>query len=340
MKREALTIAVAMAIAVLAGSLLIWFVGKSPLHVYSLLLSRTWGTSNGIGQVLFKATPLIFTGLAVSVAFKVGLFNIGAEGQLAAGAFVTALVGAALPASLPAPIAVPLCILTGMAAGASVSGLAGWLKVRYGAHEVINTIMLNFVVSSVTLWLGNAFFFVKYTVHTSTIPDSATLPRLGFTGSEANTSLLLALGCAGALWYFFARTRRGFEWRAVGHNPRAAENAGVRIGRVFIGAMALGGAMAGAVGANYVLGYKHYYERGMGSGFGVIGIAVALLGRNHPAGIVAAALLFGTLLHGSLVVSEEVPKEIFQILQAVIILSVACASVYLRRRATARGAHA
>jgi general nucleoside transport system permease protein len=340
MKREAFTIGVALVVAALAGSVLIWFVGKSPLDVYGLLLSGTWGTSNGFGQVLFKATPLILTGLAVSVAFKVGLFNIGAEGQLAAGSFVTALCGAALPASLPAVLAVPLCVLAGMLAGGAVAGLAGVLKVRYGAHEVINTIMLNFVVSSVILWLGNSFFFVKYTVHTPTIASGATLPALGFTGSEANASLVLALGLAGAVWYFFQRTRRGFEWRAMGYNPRAAENAGVRIGGALIGAMVISGALAGAVGANYVLGYKHYFERGMGSGFGVMGIAVALLGRNHPAGIVAAALLFGTLAHGSLVVSEEVPKEIFQILQAIIIVTVACASVYLRRRARGAGAHA
>jgi simple sugar transport system permease protein len=339
MRRELLTIAIAMLLAVLAGSLLIWFVGKSPLEVYGLLLSRTWGTSNGFGEVLFKSTPLILTGLAVAVAFKVGLFNIGAEGQLAAGSFVTGLCGAALPASLPGPVAVVLCVLAGMLAGAAVGGLAGVLKVRYGAHEVINTIMLNFVVSAVTLWAGNAYFFVKYTVHTAAISSNAVLSPLGFTGSKANTSLLLAIALAGAVWYFFNRTRRGFEWRAVGHNPRAAENAGVRLGGVVIGAMAISGALAGAVGTNYVLGYKQYFERGMGTGTGVMGIAVALLGRNHPAGIVAAALLFGTLSHGSLVVAEEVPKETFQILQAVIILAVACGSVYLGRRARARGAH-
>jgi simple sugar transport system permease protein len=339
MKREALTIGAALVIAALAGSVLIWFVGQSPLEVYGMMLSRTWGTSYGFGEVLFRATPLILTGLSVSVAFKVGLFNIGAEGQLAAGSFVTALCGAVLPASLPWPLAVALCVLAGMIAGAGLGGLAGVLKVRYGAHEVINTIMLNFVASALILWAGNAHFFVRDT-HTRTISDNATLPALGLAGSHANTSLLLAIGLAAAVAYFFNRTRRGFEWRAVGLSPRAAQNAGVRIGGVIIGAMVVSGALAGAVGANYVLGYKHYYERGIGGGVGVMGIAVALLGRNHPAGIIAAALLLGTLAHGGLAVAELVPKEIFYILQAVIILAVACASVYLGRRARASGAQA
>jgi simple sugar transport system permease protein len=327
MKREVVTIGLALAIAALAGSVLIWFIGKSPLEVYGLLLTSTWGSSYGIGQVLFKATPLILTGLSVAVAFKVGLFNIGAEGQLAAGSFVTAVCGAALPASLPGPIAVALCVLAGMLAGATLAGLAGVLKVRYGAHEVINTIMLNRIVSAVILWAGNAHFFLK-DIHTATISDNATLHHLGFTGSEVNTSLLLALGLAAAVAYFFNHTRRGFEWRAVGYNPRAAQNGGVQLAGAVIGAMALSGALAGAVGANYVLGYKHYYEQGIGSGVGFMGIAVALLGRNHPAGIVVAALLLGTLSHGGLAVSEQVPNELVKVLQAIIILTVACVAAY------------
>jgi simple sugar transport system permease protein len=326
MKREVLTTGFALLVAALAGSVLIGFIGKSPLEVYGLLLRGTWGSAYGIGQVLFKATPLILTGLAVAVAFKVGLFNIGAEGQLAAGSFVTALCGAAMPASWPGPIAALLCVLAGMLAGAGLAGLAGILKVRYGAHEVINTIMLNFVVSGVILWAGNSHFFLKGITHTKTIPESATLSHLGFPGSAANTSLLLALGLGAAVAYFFARTRRGFEWRAAGHNPRAAENGGVELAGVFLGAMAVSGALAGAVGANYVLGYKHYYEQGIGSGDGFMGIAVALLGRNHPAGIVVAALLMGTLSHGGLAMAEQVPKEIVQILQAIIILTVAGAA--------------
>ena len=168
--------------------MLIWFIGESPLEVYGLLLQSTWGTSYGLGQVLFKATPLVMTGLAVALAFKVGLFNIGGEGQLAVGSFVTALCGAAVPGWVPGPVAVALCLAAGMAAGAGLGAFAGALKVRYGAHEVINTIMLNFIVAALILWVGNEHFFVRYTTHTATISENAQLRHLGFTGSAANTS--------------------------------------------------------------------------------------------------------------------------------------------------------
>jgi simple sugar transport system permease protein len=333
LRQEAVTIGVALVVAALAGALLIWFVGESPLKVYGLLLGSTWGDSYGFGQVMFKTTPLIFTGLAVMVAFKVGLFNIGAEGQLALGSFACAAFGAALPESFPWPFGAIACLLVAMLAGALPAALVGLLKTRYGANEVINTIMFNFILSSLILWAGNEGMFVKYTVRTAEIPDHSWLPTLGLPGSAANASLYLALGCAVGVALFLAYTRRGYEWRAVGKNLRAAENAGVHVAGSMIGAMAVSGALAGAVGANYVLGYKHYYERGMGAGYGVMGIAVALLGRNHPIGIIFAALLFGTLSHGGLAVSEVVPKELVDILQAVMILAVASAAAVRARRA-------
>jgi simple sugar transport system permease protein len=286
--------------------------------------------------VLSKATPLIFTGLGVAIAFRSGLFNIGAEGQVIAGSFATAVCGAALPAGTPGPIAVALCVCAGMLAGGLIGAIPGVLKARYGAHEVINTIMLNFIVSAIVLWAGNKGFFVEYTVRTATVIEAAHLSRLGFEGSAANTSLVLALFVALAVYLFTTRTRRGFEWRAVGQNPRAAENAGVSVRAAIVGTMALSGALAGAAGTHFVLGYKHYFERSIGEGAGVMGIAVALLGRN-PAGVVLAALLFATLSHGGLEVSELVPKELVDVLQAVIILAVAiAAALTFRARAQVR----
>jgi general nucleoside transport system permease protein len=140
------------------------------------------------------------------------------------------------------------------------------------------------------------------------------------------------VAAAAAVWYFLARTRRGYEWRAVGLAAPAAENAGIRIGRTWIAAMAASGAIAGLVGTNYVLGYKHYFEHDAGRGIGFMGIAVALLGRNHPAGVVAAALLFGTLSHGGLAVNALVPKELVDVLQAVIILAIVATAAEVRRR--------
>ncbi|WP_428266830.1 ABC transporter permease [Haliangium sp.] len=336
-RREVYTILIALAVAAVAGSLLIMVVGQSPLEVYRLLLLDTWGNDYGFGQVIFKTTPLILTGLAVAMAFQVGLFNIGGEGQMVAGSFATALCGTWLPEATPWPIAIPLCLGAGVLAGGTLGAIPGVLKARYGAHEVINTIMLNFIATAVVLWLGNEYLFVAHTTHTWDIIDAAHLSPLGSSGSAANTSFFLAIVVAVLMHLFLQKTRVGFEWRAVGLNPRAAENGGISVARSVIGGMTAAGALAGMVGANYVLGYKHYFEEGIGRGVGFMGIAVALLGRNHPIGIIFAALLFGTLSQGGLAVNALVPKELVDVLQAVIILAVAGASAWMRRTWNRRG---
>lgn len=337
-RREVYTILVALAVAALAGALLTLVVGQSPFEVYSRLILRTLGDEYSLGQVIFKSTPLIMTGLSVALAFHVGLFNIGAEGQMVVGSFATALCGIALPAGTPWPIAIPLCVAGGMLAGGGLAAIPGVLKARYGAHEVINTIMLNFIAMAVVLWLGNEFLFLPETQHTTDIAPGAYLSPLGSSGSAANTSFFLALVAAVLVHLFLQKTRLGFEWRAVGLNPRAAENGGVHVDRATIGGMAMAGALAGMCGANFVLGYKHYFEEGMGRGAGFMGIAVALLGRNHPLGIIAAALLFGTLSQGGLAVNSLVPKELVDVLQAVIILTVAATAATMRRRFARKGA--
>lgn len=327
--REIYTVLIALAVAALAGSIMIALVGESPLNVYGLLISRTWGDGYGLGQVLFKSTPLIFTGLSVALAFRVGLFNIGGEGQMIAGSFTTAVCGAVLPEATPAIIAIPLCLGAGLLGGGLLGAIPGFLRARYGAHEVINTIMLNFIAAAVVLWLGNEFLFLRETTHTRAIVPGAQLSPLTDTGSASNTSFYLALLAALLVYLFLQKTRVGFEWRAVGLNPRAAENGGIAVGKAIIGGMTAAGALAGLVGANYVLGYKHYFEEGIGRGMGFMGIAVALLGRNHPIGIIAAALLFGTLSEGGLAVNELVPKELVDVLQAIIILTVAGAAAWM-----------
>jgi general nucleoside transport system permease protein len=329
--REVYTTAIALLFACAAGSLLILAFGQSPARVYGLLLSRTWLDAHGFGQVLFKTTPLIFTGLAVALAFRAGLFNIGAEGQMTAGAFATAVAGASLPLSTPWPIAVPLAVAAGLAAGALVGAIPGALRAYTGAHEVINTIMLNFITLSLVLWAGRRWFYLGETTHTRAVVPGAELSALGLARSAANSSVFLALGAAVLVWLFLSRTRRGYELRALGHSAAAAEAAGVNVRATIIGAMAASGAIAGLVGANFVLGYKHYFENEMGRGVGFMGIAVALLGRSHPLGVVAAALLFGTLSQGGLEVSSLVPRELVDVLQAVIILAVAATSAEVGR---------
>ncbi|HUO51642.1 MAG TPA: ABC transporter permease [Gemmatimonadaceae bacterium] len=333
---------VALLVALVAGDLLILAVGQSPAAVYRLLVQGTWGNWYGFGQVLYKTTTLIATGLAVSLGLRAGLFNIGAEGQLAAGGFGAALAGLALPAGTPAWIAVPACVAAAMAAGGAVGAVPGALRARFGAHEVITTIMLNFIVLALLNWIVVAHLRVPETLHTPEIRAGA-VPRLAvawaaFHGSAANFTIGILLAAALATWWFLFRTRSGYELRAVGLQPDAAEYGGVGAGATWMRALAISGMLAGLGGVNFVLGYKHYYEEGFAGGAGFLGIAVALVGRNHPAGVVVAALFFATLSQGGLAVNALVPKQLVEVLQGVIILAVAASVPEVRRAiAAARG---
>jgi simple sugar transport system permease protein len=331
---------VALLVAAVVGDILILSFGQNPGSVYRILIDGTWGNAYGFGQVLYKATTLTFTGLAVAVGLRAGLFNIGAESQLAAGGFLAALAGLVLPMGLPALATLPIYLVAAAAGGAVVGAIPGALKARFGAHEVITTIMLNFIVLALLNYLTAAHLKVEGTLHTAEIHAGA-LPRLSsmiapFHGSAANVVLLLAFVTAAAVWWFLFRTRRGFELRATGLQPAAAEYGGVNVGGVWWRTMALSGALAGIGGLNYVLGYKHYYEESFASGAGFLGIAVAIVGRNNPIGVVLAAFVFATMSQGGLAVNAVVPKQMVDVLQAVVIIAVA-ASVPEVRRMIRRG---
>ena len=318
---------VALLVALICGDLLIMSYGQSPATVYRLLLEGTWGNAYGFGQVLYKATTLTFTGLAVSLGIRAGLFNVGAESQLAAGGFLAALVGLGLSPAVPGIVAVPLCLIAAAAGGGVVGAIPGWLKVRFGAHEVIVTIMLNFIVLALLNWIVAAHLHVSETLHTPEI-HAGVMPRLesvipAFHGSAANFTILIALLTAVVGWFYLFRSRRGFDLRAVGLQPDAAEYGGINVGGVWLRAMTVSGMIAGIGGINYVLGYKHYYEEGFAGGAGFLGIAVALVGRNHPVGVVLAALFFATLSQGGLAIHAFVPKQMVEVLQGVVILAVA-----------------
>ena len=322
--------------ALLVGALFIAAVGKNPLDVYARMAQGVFGNPYGIGQVLFRATPLIFTGLAVALAFRAGLFNIGAEGQCVIGAFAMGIVGA-WGQGLPGLVLVPLVALAGAAAGALWALPPAILKAKVGAHEVINTIMMNFIALALVQYLGHRAF-VHATVHTPEIAPGARIARLEvflpfFQGSPVNLSLLLAVACAVLVGWLLWRTTLGYELRAVGLQPPAAESAGIPVGRTRVIALCLSGALAGLVGTNFVQGYKGYFESGFSAGVGFLGIAVALLGRNHPAGVVVAALFFAALSYGGLVINTEVPKELVEILQAIVILFAITLHVALEKRA-------
>lgn len=318
---------VALLVAAVVGDGLILAFGQNPGTVYRLLFDGTWGNPYGLGQVLYKTTTLTFTGLAVAMGLRAGLFNIGAESQLAAGGFVAALVGLTLPAGLPAIATLPVYVVAAAAGGGAVGAIPGALKARFGAHEVITTIMLNFIVLALLNYLTVTFLKVEGTLHTTEIRAGA-LPRLSefipaFHGSAANVVLFLAIVAAVVAWWFLFRTRGGFELRATGLQPGAAEYGAVRISDVWLRAMTLSGALAGLGGLNFVLGYKHYYEESFASGAGFLGIAVAIVGRNDPIGVVLAAIAFATISQGGLAVNAVVPKQIVDVLQAVVIIAVA-----------------
>jgi general nucleoside transport system permease protein len=323
---------VALLAAVVVGDLLILSFGQSPAHVYGLLIEGTWGNAYGLGQVLFKATTLTFTGLAVAYGLRAGLFNIGGEGQLAAGGFVAALVGMYLPAGTPWIFAIPLCLAGAALGGATVGAVPGALKARFGAHEVIVTIMLNFIVLALLNYLVASHLHVQDTLHTAEVRAGA-VSRLGgmFEGSAANWTMLVALGAAALMWVYLFRTRGGYELRAAGLQPGAAEYGGVPVRGVWVRAMAVSGMLAGLGGINFVLGYKNYYEDGFTAGAGFLGIAVALMGRSDPVGVVLAALFFATLSQGGLAINAVVPKQMVEVMQGIVILAVAVAVPEVRR---------
>jgi simple sugar transport system permease protein len=323
-------IIIAILLALVCADLLIVSVGQAPAVVYRLLLEGTWGNGYGLGQVLYRMTTLVFTGLSVSLAFRGGLFNIGAEGQLAAGGFVAGWLGSALMPGVPAPLAVMACAMGAAAGGAVVGLVPGALRAWLGVHEVIVTIMLNFIVLAVLNWAVAAHLHVPETLHMRPIASGA-MPRLShwipsFAGSAANATLPLALLVAAvAAWWLF-RSRAGFDLRAVGLASGAANAAGIAVPHVRFKALVAAGALAGLGGINFVLGYKGYYEDGFAGGAGFLGIGVAVAAGSHPLGVIAAALAFATLMQGGLAIHAVVPKQIADMLIAVVMLTLTAAS--------------
>ncbi|MFL6215145.1 MAG: ABC transporter permease [Blastocatellia bacterium] len=340
---------IAVVAAFLVGGVIVWLVGDSPLLVYELFFSSVFGTKDGIGYTLFYATPLIFTGLAVAVAFKCGLLNIGAEGQLVTGAFAAAWIGLTLP-TWPAWLVVILAALAAIVVGGVWGGIPGVLKARFGAHEVITTIMMNFIAAAIVSYLTQYHYRrpgdpILETLPIAEVKDGTLIgphiPRmhdllapLGINFPERlplNLAFLLAILACVLVYVFLWKTKWGYELRAVGVNPSAAEYGGISVARNTVLAMALSGMLAGMVGINEVLGYRYRYYDGFSAGYGFTGIAVALLGRNHPAGVFFAALLFGALDRSKLFIdifTDKISKDWVVILQAIIILFVACEAIF------------
>lgn len=351
--REILWPVLAVIAAFVVGGIIVLLMGDNPLTTYYHMVGNSFGSLNDIGYTLFIATPLIFTGLAVAVAFRCGLLNIGAEGQLYVAAFATAWVGIKFGGamvtifgteenwswtSLPSILLIIACVATAITAGAAWGAIPGILKAKFGSHEVINTIMLNFIAVGLISYLTQNFYKAAGDpiMQTAPIAEQAHLARaatllnpvgIGFPQRiPLNLAFLLALLMCFLVWVFLWRTKWGYEIRAVGSNPAAAEYGGINVKKQIVLAMAISGALAGMVGINEVLGYRYRYYHDFSPGYGFTGIAVALLGRNHPVGVALAAILFGALIRGGLFVdifTDKVSKDLVQVLQAIIILFVA-----------------
>jgi ABC-type uncharacterized transport system permease subunit len=324
-------LAVAAGLAV--GLLLTKLAGESPWHVLMILVKSAFGSMYDLGMTLFYATPLILTGLSVAIAFQAGLFNIGAEGQLTLGALAAAAVGSYFP-GVPAPFAILFATLAAGAAGGLWGAIPGWLRARRGAHEVITTIMLNFVATGIASYV--TLYWLKD-------PDSQS-PETRLVGAaylsghfkifgDAPVGLALfgALAVAFVVAWVLRRSVFGYELKAVGASEDAARTAGIDPARIRITAMFLAGAIAGLVGVGEVCGNAGRFRLGFSPDYGFMGIAVALLGRNRPCGVVMAALLFGALHKGTAdldLETENVTRDLSLILQALIILSVSAEGLW------------
>ncbi len=312
-----------MLAALSVGGVFILAVGEKPFVVYRILFLNAFGSADDIGYVLFNATPLVFTGLAVAIGFRAGLFNIGCEGQLYVAAFVAAWVGFRLNVGF---FVMPACIFFALLASAAWGAIPGLLKAKLGAHEVINSIMLNFIAIALTNYLVTTVCKEagQMTPQTPPIAIPAQLPRLAHIlpilprSNPLTVTFLIAILIAYCSYFFLWKTKWGYELRMVGHNPSAAEYGGINVSNNTVLAMTLGGMVAGLAGVWDVLGYRHRFLDNFSPGLGYTGIAVALLGRNHPLGVVVAALFFGLLQKGALDINifTNVPREIVLIIQA------------------------
>ncbi len=336
--RELMFPLIAVVAAFIVGGILILIIGDDPIVTYKLLIGSALSWPDGIGYTLFYATPLIFTGLAVLVAFRCGLLNIGAEGQLYVAAFATAWVGITF-AHISAWLLLPLCFLAAILSGGFWGAIPGVLKARFGSHEVINTIMLNFIAVALVSYFTQYHYKTPGDpiMQTTEIGGAAHIARLGrfLPGFPEriplNLAFILALLCCVLVYLFLWRTKWGYELRATGSNPTAAEYGGISIRKQIIIAMTISGSLAGMVGINEVLGYRYRYYDGFSASYGFTGIAVALLGRNHPVGVLLSAILFGMLIRGGIFVdafTNNVTKDLVDVLQGVVILFVAAEALF------------
>lgn len=333
---------VSTVLAIGVCSLIIWMSGYDPIEAFSALFKGAFGGPRQIGETVLRSTPLILAGLAVGYGFRAGLFNIGAEGQLMMGGLMAAWLGVQL-AGLPALVSVPTLIVAAVLAGAAWAFIPAILKARIGAHEVITTMMFSHIARYIVAWLTAGPIKAPGQIPQSvTLPETSTIPKIVSLFPEgvvdalpmlglgrAHVGILIAVLVAVGVWLVLRYTTLGYENRAVGLSPWAAETAGISVQWTTVKALCISGALAGLAGAVEVMGLHHRVFDQFSAGVGFTGIAVALLAKNHPIGIIAAALLFGALSAGSGTMQLEagVSQKIILIIQALVIFFVAAEGI-------------
>jgi len=314
----------AVALVFVVGSIAMLVAHASPIVGFGALFSGALGSPSELGETLVQTTALLFPALGITIAFRAGLFNIGAEGQLVLGGLAAGYVAAALP--LPGVVAIPIVLLAGALGGGVWGALAGFLKARFGANEVIATLMLNVIAALLATYIVNGPFKMNGATagETASIPHGSWLPTL-IPDTRLTIAFIIALIIAALVRFMFARTVFGYELRAAGDAPEAAKRAGVDLSRTALVAMSLSGAIAGLGGAAIVLGVLHRFNTALSPGYGFIAIAVALVGNLDPLFVTIAAFAFGVLQSGALSMQSEaqVPKDVVAIIEGVVIIALA-----------------
>jgi ABC-type uncharacterized transport system permease subunit len=320
--------------ALVVSGIVVAFIGENPIEAMMVMIKGAFVYKGSLGYTLYYATNFIFTGLAVAVAFHAMLFNIGGEGQAYLGGLGAGLVCLMFDSVLPAIVLLPLAIIAAASLGAVWGAVPGYLQAKRGSHIVITTIMFNFLGASIMVWLlaGALKAPGQMSPETRVFSDNATLPfiheianAIGWevARSPLNLSFVVALLACVGVWVLIWRSRLGYAIRATGHSAKAAEYAGISVSRVLIITMAISGGLAGMMAINEILGVQHRIVLNFTSGYGFTGIAVALMGRNHPVGIILASLLFGALYQGGAELDFEfstITREMVLLIQGLIIL--------------------
>jgi general nucleoside transport system permease protein len=325
----------AIVLAVAVSSLVLLSIGESPIDAFRSMFR--YGTqANSVASMINRAVPLFVAGLAVAIGFKMNLFNIGVEGQYRIATLLAAAAGAAV--TLPAPLHIAFIMLVAMVVGAAWAGIAGVLKVKRGVHEVVSTIMLNSIATGLVAYLlanhlRKPAAGSDLLIATPQIPPSGQLgPLTQLGGEDLRSFLLLAIVLGVAVYVLIWRTRFGYDLRASGINPDAARVSGVDPNKMIMRTMLLSGAIAGLIGMSDLFGFFHAYTLDVPTGIGFDGIAVALVGLNHPVGIAIAALVFGWVDRAAQILDlQGIPKEVIIITKGVIIFSVVIAYEIVRR---------